>query len=64
VPSKLHMLGGQTLDVDESPAESAHLLWGDARTSGHVELHVREATVFINPAAVAYIIEAGETHIR
>ena len=59
------MLGGQTLDVDESPVEAAHLLWGDARTSGHVELHVRDAVVFINPAAVAYVIEApGEPHVH
>jgi hypothetical protein len=58
------MLGGQTLDVEESPAEAAHLMWGDARRSGHVELHVREAIVFINPAAVAYVIEAGEPRLH
>ncbi len=66
MPSKLHMLGSEhTLEVDEPAADAAHLLWGDARTSGHVELHVREAAVFINPAAVAYVMDAaGNPQVR
>ena len=58
------MLGEHTLEVEESPADAARLLWGDARTTGYAELHVREALVFVNPAAIAYIIEAGEPHVR
>ncbi len=64
MPSKLHILGGDTLEVEESSADAARILWGDARTTAHAELHVREAVVFVNPAAVAYIVEAGEPHVR
>ena len=66
MPSKLHLLGGEhTLEVDEPAVNAAHLLWGDARTAGHVELHVREAPVYVNPAAVAYIMNAaGEPQVR
>jgi hypothetical protein len=58
------MLGEHTLDVEESPADAARLLWDAGRTTGYAELHVREALVFVNPATVAYVIDAGEPHLR
>jgi hypothetical protein len=58
----LHMIGGSDLEVEGSPTHVAQSLWGDAKP--YAELEANGKLVLVNPAAVAYVDEAGTPQVH
>jgi hypothetical protein len=67
--ARLHLIDGNTLDVEQTPEDVARLLWGrgdgdDAHDMGYAALQKRRGTVMVNPAAVAYVEAAPSKTMR
>jgi hypothetical protein len=58
--ARLHLVAGDPLFVDEPATEAALELQGE----GYAELHKDGKPVFVNPATVAYIDEAGTPQVH
>jgi hypothetical protein len=62
--ARLHLVNGETLDVEQPANDTARMLWGrdsgdDAADMGYAALISNSKTVNVNPQAVVFVEDAA-----